>query len=180
MRPGGLLRSGWVWGAILVASSVAGGLWGLPRLGTKAPQTLGGTLPEVSLSEVSTEATTDRILLSAYRGRVLILEFWATWCASCREQQPILDRWARAHHGSATLVGVNVGEDPAVVVAHLAKTRPSYTIASDSDGSLGQRLGVRELPTLIVVDPRGRVSTAATGVITYARLLRLVAQAEGG
>jgi thiol-disulfide isomerase/thioredoxin len=109
----------------------------------------------------------DRISLEALRGRVVILDFWASWCGPCRESVPVLNQVGeRFSESPVSIVGVNVEADLTpqhVVVAHqaLGSTLPSV---QDETGSLQDAYGVRSLPTIVVIDRQGRIVRSEAGV----------------
>ncbi|HMA92852.1 MAG TPA: TlpA disulfide reductase family protein [Polyangiaceae bacterium] len=161
--------------AIVMIASVLLGLLGLPRIGERSART-GAVAPEFSLPVVSGGDSGSRISLGAYRDTVVVLDFWATWCAPCAEQARVLEQFV-AVRPPVEVVGVNQGEDLAVVQAYLAQHPSSYPIVLDTEQRVGDAYGVRGLPTLVVIDRNGRIAATVSGVISYGRLERLVAEA---
>jgi thiol-disulfide isomerase/thioredoxin len=98
--------------------------------------------------------------LAAFRGRVVLLNFWATWCAPCVREMPSLDR-LQAKLGDEGLEVVAVSED----FAGLEQVRPFFerlqlenlAIYLDSDGALAKALGIAGLPTTLLIDREGRI-----------------------
>ncbi len=108
--------------------------------------------------------------LDEMRGRLVILDFWATWCAPCEEQMPILDElwrdttWRDAHGDDLMIIGVSVDTDPVSDVADWIDERGfEYPIAV-GDQDLAVRYGVFGFPTLVVIDQSGGIHTRHTGV----------------
>ncbi len=109
------------------------------------------------------------------RGRVLILDFWATWCAPCEVQMPILQEiWERRGDEPLTIVGVSMDTDPPEKVsAWLAERGIRYPIAI-ADPQLAVDYDVWSFPTLVVVDPAGRIARSHQGVLGRPQLDALI------
>lgn len=103
---------------------------------------------------------------SSLRGRVAVVDFWASWCGPCRAQQPALDQLARDYAGRGVVfVGVDMRDDPAEGRAYLARFSVPYASLSDSSGSLANQWNVPAPPTTVVVDPSGVVRARVLGGI---------------
>ena len=97
------------------------------------------------------------VSLDDLRGKVVVMEFWATWCGPCRQAMPSLDAiYRRYRDQGAVILLVNQGEDPETVRAW-TKGRFRAPILLDQDQRVGARYGVRGLPQLFVIDQEGRV-----------------------
>ena len=103
------------------------------------------------------------VALSAYRGDVVIMEFWATWCGPCRFSLPSLEVIYRKYHdrGLSVLL-INEGESAEAVRAWVAR-RFTAPILLDRDGKIGEHYQVRALPRLFIVDRQGRVIYTHSG-----------------
>lgn len=75
------------------------------------------------------------------------------------------------------MLGINQGESPQQVQQFYAGHDPGYAILSDADSAVSSQLGVSGLPTLVVVDAAGKLRGSLSGLVSYARLERLVAEA---
>ena len=127
--------------------------------GGRAGRLINQTAPTVSATRL---AGSDPVRLDALRGRVVLLDFWATWCGPCRATMPALDAMHRAHHGAGlTVLGLST-ERTDRIRAHLARAPVGYTIASD--GGTAERFGVDALPTVVVIDRAGRVRDVMVGI----------------
>jgi peroxiredoxin len=102
--------------------------------------------------------------LSDYKGRPLVLNFWATWCPPCREEMPSMER---AHRELAKdgigMVAVNAGDDAEAVRAFLARMRVDFPLVLDPDTRVTDSYSVEGLPTTFVIDPEGRLAYVAAG-----------------
>lgn len=98
-------------------------------------------------------------------GKVVIYEFWATWCTPCRVQVEILkELLPRATAAGVEIVGVATGEPEDLVAAHLAKEPSPYPNLLDREEKLGTAIQVLALPTVVVVDREGRIVWRNTGL----------------
>jgi thiol-disulfide isomerase/thioredoxin len=111
--------------------------------------------PEAPLYDVA--SPTPYALAERYRGRVVVLDFWAGWCAECRRTVPQVARLAEAFAGDGLVVlGVNAGEtgDVARGARDLGIT---YPIARDPEHTFADRLAATDLPVLLIIDRNGAI-----------------------
>lgn len=107
--------------------------------------------------------------LSSYKGKGVIINFWATWCGPCKAEMPDLNRMTAAHPNLAVL-GVNY-QQPHQAIARFAKrTEVSFPLLVDEEGLISTRYGVMGLPTSFFVDTQGIVVGVHVGVLNEARL----------
>ncbi len=102
--------------------------------------------------------------LSDYRGRVVIVNFWATWCPPCREEMPSMQRaWEQLQAEGIVMLGINVGEDEDTIFQFTADYPVDFPLPMDRDSAVTGLWPVRGLPTTFVVDPAGRLVYQAIG-----------------
>jgi thiol-disulfide isomerase/thioredoxin len=172
-------RQAYVTLGLVLGTSLMFGLLVLPRIGPREGRT-GALAPEFSLPIVAGGDANDRVSLLAQRGKVTVLDFWATWCGPCVEQAKVLERYVALARPDVLILGVNEGEPVAVLRPYFEQHRVSYPVVADLDESVGQSFSVSGLPTLVVVDKTGKIASVTSGVVPYARLERLVADAASG
>lgn len=98
------------------------------------------------------------IAAERYKGRVVVLDFWAGWCAECKRTIPQVQRLAAAFASQGLLVvGVNAGEDGKSATTYARELGIEYPIALDPELVLSDRLGAGKLPLLVVIDRDGTI-----------------------
>ncbi len=117
--------------------------------------------------------------MSDLRGKVVLLNFWATWCPPCKAEMPDLEALYR-EYGAAhdfVVVGVNLQEDGAVVEKFARQAGLSFPILLDTDGEVsGQAYAVRSLPMSLIIDRDGYIRDAWTGQLSSAEMLSRLKQ----
>lgn len=123
---------------------------------------LGQPAPAVRLKRAGGGAD---ITLEAHRGEdVVVLDFWASWCAPCVASMPQLANIAEAYKGKAVaFYAVNVGEEPEEVERFLRSGKLTLPSALDPDGEATERFGVTAIPALVVVGKDGTVQAEYSG-----------------
>jgi cytochrome c biogenesis protein CcmG, thiol:disulfide interchange protein DsbE len=111
--------------------------------------------------------------LAALRGRVVLVNVWATWCEPCRTELPVVTAAARDWSAyGLMLVGLDVRDDPGQALALLAQLDPrsTMTVVPDPSGTAAVDWGVRGVPETFVIDRSGLVRVWAQGAVTPAWL----------
>jgi thiol-disulfide isomerase/thioredoxin len=102
--------------------------------------------------------------LPSLRGRVVLVDFWASWCAPCRQSFPVLDAMQKRYADAGlVVVGVNVDTERAQAERFLAAVPVSFAIVYDPEGATPQAFGVRAMPSSYVLGRDGRVRASNLG-----------------
>lgn len=142
------------------ASLFAGLFWiiGANAAGFEARAALPA--PEFKAHDLSGATRT----LADYRGKVVVLNFWATWCPPCHREMPSLERLRIRMAGQPLeIVAISSAETPEEVRAYLSKMKLGFHVLLDSDSSNTRRWKVFALPTTFVLDTEGRIHHVLTG-----------------
>jgi cytochrome c biogenesis protein CcmG/thiol:disulfide interchange protein DsbE len=119
--------------------------------------------PDVRLPSL----TTGRMYsLRALRGHLVILNVWASWCAPCRAEAPLLERWYRRISDlGGTVVGVDTFDTTSDAVSFVRQLHLSYPMLRDPSGEVKDKFGVSGFPESFVIDRSGRVAALQRGPV---------------
>lgn len=96
--------------------------------------------------------------LHEQRGRVVLINFWATWCGPCRQEMPLLNQLYQKYRGSGfTLLGINVDEDGRKAQAVANQLGLAFPVLLDADKAVSQRYELASMPSTLLIDRDGRV-----------------------
>lgn len=160
---------------LLLSTSVATCGWSAAEApaGGQAPASRP-PLPSFELTAASGEPVDS----ASFRGRVVLYEFWATWCTPCHVQVEILKSiYPRARAAGVEFVAVAAGEPVEIVREFLAKSPYPYPSLLDPEEKLSTALQVLGLPTLVVVDRDGGIVWRQTGLTDEATILEALDEA---
>ncbi len=138
------------------------------------------TAPEFTASTL----TGSRLSLSSYRGRVVVLNFWGSWCVPCREEAPALAVAAQQYRSAGVaFLGVDVRDTTASAEAFVRSFGITYPSVSDSSSQITLDftavVPIAGTPTTLVIDRTGRIAGAVFGAATYAELTAILNQVDG-
>jgi cytochrome c biogenesis protein CcmG/thiol:disulfide interchange protein DsbE len=172
--------------APILAALAAAALVGLLVYGLVAKSD-GGTLDD-EVAKGMRPAAPDRPLpvldgagsrsLASYRGRVVVLNFWASWCDPCRIEAPRLERAHRRLGSRGTVLGVTFRDTTPDSLDFVKEFRLTYPNVRDVEGKLAKGYSTKALPETFVIDRRGRVVAISRGVVDDRFLERAIARAQ--
>ena len=124
---------------------------------------VGLPAPEITVQRMSGKP----VSLSNYRGQVVLLDIWASWCVPCKQELPMLDDIAsRLHHRGVEVLAVSVDQERENVVKFLgARGHWALTIAHDSKGEIADRLQPDKMPTSYIIDRQGIIRYVNYGFV---------------
>lgn len=142
-------------------------LFAEPCLSAEPAQTLTAVPDRTQAPDLVLETADGADLrLSALRGKVVVVNFWASWCPPCRREMPSLERLNQLMRGQPfAVIGIDAGEDLEAVIRFRASVSPapSFPLLLDPEGKALQAFGVNGLPTTLVLDREGRIVYKALG-----------------
>ena len=136
--------------ARITVRTVAALLCAMPALAGTA----GGPAPSFSLPA----RDGSNVSLAQYKGQVVMINFWASWCGPCRQEMPLLDNIYKKYGKMGfTLIGVNVEPDRKAAEAWLAQTPVTFPVLFDTESKVSRLYSVSGMPTTVFVDRKGNV-----------------------
>jgi len=136
---------------------------------SEGPPAAGAPAPDFAVPGLDGK----ELRLSDFRGKAVLLNFWATWCPPCREEMPFLENFYKAHQAEGlVLVAVNVMQRDSreSVAKYAADMGLTFPIGLDESYAAGQKYGVRFLPTSYLIDRQGMIVATKVGAFTKQEL----------
>ena len=107
-----------------------------------------------------------QVSLAQFKGDVVMINFWASWCGPCRQEMPLLDQIYKKYKDFGfTLIGVNVEPDSKAANAWLAATPVTYPILYDTKSKVSKLYQVQAMPTTVIIDRKGMVRYVHRGYL---------------
>ena len=120
-----------------------------------------------------------RQTLAAWRGKVVVLNFWASWCGPCEQEAPVLERAQRQLSSTGgTVLGVTYKDDADASRDFMRKHKLSYPSLRDDRLDLAPKYGTTALPETFVLDKRGRIVALSRGEVDERFLTRAIDRAQ--
>ncbi len=141
----------------------------------KIRKQLGGNpAPGLSLTDIRGES----ISLSALKGKLVLLDFWTTWCPPCRADAPALDKLYQKYGSKDfTIIGISVSEERAVVEKFIGEHPHLFPVALTSENDMPRAFQIGTFPTYVIIDRDGNVAGAVEGDQGFGELRKLLKKA---
>jgi cytochrome c biogenesis protein CcmG/thiol:disulfide interchange protein DsbE len=114
--------------------------------------------------------TGPELTLNQYRGRAVVINFFASWCVPCKAETPLLARFFRAHHGQVPIIGVDANDNTATATRFIRAAGVTYPVGSDPAGAAATRYGVVAIPQTFFLNASHRIVKRVFGAVTLAEL----------
>lgn len=122
------------------------------------PATAARQAPDFRLPGFKSE-----VKLSAYRGKVVYVDFWASWCGPCRKSFPWMNEIQKKYGNRVKIIAVNLDQDRAEADKFLKHNPPKFTIAFDAAGKAAEAYKVKAMPSSYLIDSKGRIVSSHAG-----------------
>jgi cytochrome c biogenesis protein CcmG/thiol:disulfide interchange protein DsbE len=129
------------------------------------PGTIGTGDVAPDFTYTAADGSTHR--LSELRGKVVIVNFWATWCIPCRQEMPDLQKIADERGGTIVVLGVNKLEALEAIVPFAKELGVGFTLITNPSGDISESYGIRNLPTTFFIKADGTVGEWKLGGVRY-------------
>jgi peroxiredoxin len=156
---------GYFAGFMLLLAFYAAPIWAQPTINYKVipnlePMKDTAPTPDFTLPSLDGKKTS----LKDFRGKVVFLNFWASWCVPCREEMPAMERlYHEFKEKNFVVLAVNVKDRKEVAAAFVKELKLTYPIAFDPEGQVGLLYGAWGLPTTYLIGPKGEGLARAWG-----------------
>jgi cytochrome c biogenesis protein CcmG/thiol:disulfide interchange protein DsbE len=151
------------WPITIAAAALVGLLaYGIAAKGTNTTldqAIANGQRPAAPVKALPRLGAPGRASLASYRGKVVVLNVWASWCPPCRDEVPLLQRTQeRIAPRGGMVLGIDTQDQSSDALAFLKQHKATFPSLRDRDRSYGHELGVTGYPETFVIDRRGRVA----------------------
>ncbi|MGO1819198.1 MAG: TlpA family protein disulfide reductase [Senegalia sp. (in: firmicutes)] len=137
----------------------------------------GKPAPDFTLKTLNGEDAS----LSDYKGKIVLINFWATWCKYCDEEMPDLEKLYNENKDDLVVLAVDVGEEEEKVRDYIEKGGYTFPVLLDKNSSIAQKnYYVSAYPTSYFIDEDGNLIGAVAGMMTYPQMTQILEQIKSG
>ena len=130
---------------------------------TAAPAMAKATKPAPVAPAFSLPGLKGDVALASFRGKAVLVDFWASWCGPCRQSFPWMNGLEKRYGDKLAIVAVNLDKDREFANTFLAEIPASFTVAFDPSGKTAESYDVKAMPTTYLISPDGKVLATHTG-----------------
>jgi len=169
------MRARMYWPIVVAAAALVGLLtYGVASKGTDTSldQALSdGKKVEAPAARLPVLGRSGRASLADYRGKVVVMNFWASWCPPCVKELPLLERTQRSlQNRGATVLGVNIQDTTEDALGYVRRFDLTYPSLRDVDRNFARKFGTNAYPETFVLDRDGRITALRRGPVDPAWL----------
>jgi cytochrome c biogenesis protein CcmG/thiol:disulfide interchange protein DsbE len=161
----------------VLAGIVALFAWALSREQTLASPLIGKPAPAFSMPLYAADST---ISLAGLRGTPVVLNFWASWCLSCRDEARVLEAGWQRHGPGVAFVGIAVNDEADAAKAFIRRYGKTYLLGADVDGSAAVDYGLYGVPETFFIGRDGTILGRHIGPLSTEELDQRIAELERG
>jgi thiol-disulfide isomerase/thioredoxin len=173
------LRRNFLWLAVAILAGIVG-IWFATRSSKdsishlRVGTSIGEVVPNIPFSTIDGK----KFMLNDLRGKVVVINAFASWCGPCRIETPELVKFYQSNQDQIVLIGLNVGENEAAVLDYQQDFFIPYPLVLDPDGEIAAHFRPRGLPTTWFIDPQGIVQSIHLGPLTAERMAQITAEID--
>lgn len=170
LRFGPVLTSTVIMAAIVVVAVLLGA--GSPARARRLPAARPFTLSQLGIPG-------RKISLAAYAGRPVIINFFASWCAPCQKETPLIARFYAAHHGRVVIIGIDANDQAGAALKFVHAEGVRYPVAFDPTATVTTSYGIAALPQTLFLNAKHQIVRHVAGAVTAQELNSWAATISG-
>ena len=138
---------------------------------------VGINVDEIAPDFTLLDLDSNEVRLSEFRGKVVLINFWATWCPPCRAEMPDIESLYQEYKDKGlVIIGIDIGEPEATVRQFVQRGGYSWTFVLDSTGTVAANYNIRAIPTSFFIDREGVIQTVNIGAMTKQGMEAMLAE----
>lgn len=114
-----------------------------------------------------------KISLNDFRGKKVLINFWASWCPPCIEEMPDIQKLHTEYGDEIIILALNIGESKSTAASFMADNNLNFRVLLDKDKEIARNYIVRGIPTSYFLDENGVITDRIVGVLNYEKMLKL-------